>query len=365
MTEEKSRLRDSLTFRNGKTSPERSSSGTMPVFGSNGIIGFSDEQNVEGASIIIGRVGSYCGSTYFSDSSCWVTDNAIVAQAIEPDETRFWYYALNSIGLNRLSHGSGQPLLNQSILNNIEFEAPHRSERLAIAATLGALDDKIESNRRAIRSAMALAEAIYQRVAALACKKRLGDHSTLVLGGTPSRKRTELWEGGTVPWIASGAANADIVMEPTEFITQAALDGSAAKMMPKGATVLAITGATLGQVALLGISTSGNQSLVGVWGETESTTSWLHFALRASVEELVKSATGAAQQHVNKGNVGDLMVPIPGPDELQAWSEVCVPLIERAIQLSAESRNLSTMRDALLPELLSGRIRAADVEVAQ
>src|SRR5690606_32358493 len=138
-----------------------------------------------------------------------------------------------------------------------------------------------------------------------------------------------------------------------------ALAQSAAKMMPKGATVIAITGATLGQVALLGIDTSGNQSLVGVWADKPALTTWLHLALRASVNELVKSATGAAQQHVNKGNVAELMVPVLDDEELDEWAAVNVPLIEQCVQLEAESQRLTALRDALLPELLSGRIRVS------
>lgn len=127
--------------------------------------------------------------------------------------------------------------------------------------------------------------------------------------------------------------------------------------MPKWATVIAITGATLGQVALLGIDTSGNQSLVGVWANEPNLTIWLHFALRASMDDLVKSATGAAQQHVNKGNVSELMVPILEAKKLGEWAAVNVPLIERCVQLEGESQRLVALRDTLLPELLSGRIR--------
>lgn len=255
--------------------------------------------------------------------------------------------------------GAAQPTLNAQQMGEFEFLLPPLEEQRAIAATLGALDDKIESNRRAVAIALSLALASYEHAALSASRERLGDLATLVLGGTPSRKRPELWENGSIPWIASGAANAEIVLQPTELITQDALAQSAAKMMPKGATVIAITGATLGQVALLGIDTSGNQSLVGVWADKPALTTWLHLALRASVNDLVKSATGAAQQHVNKGNVAELMVPVLDDEELDEWAAVNVPLIEQCVQLEAESQRLTALRDALLPELLSGRIRVS------
>ncbi len=169
---------------------------------------------------------------------------------------------------------------------------------------------------------MTLAETYFQQVAPVASTERLSGHATVVLGGTPSRKRLELWQDGTVPWIASGAANADIVMEPTELITNAALHGSGREADAEGGDCRCHYRRTLGQVALLGIETSGNQSLVGVWSQDQYMTSWLHFALRASVGELMKSATGAAQQHVNKGNIADLMIPIPDAEDLRHGRDV-------------------------------------------
>ena len=64
-------------FLNGKSSPERIEGGEYPVYGANGIIGFSDYYNSEENSIIIGRVGSYCGSLFYSKTRCWITDNSI------------------------------------------------------------------------------------------------------------------------------------------------------------------------------------------------------------------------------------------------------------------------------------------------
>ena len=75
----KTTLGELITFSNGRTSPDRVENGQFPVFGSNGLIGKSNESNSPAHSIIVGRVGSYCGSVHYSKKSCWVTDNAIKA----------------------------------------------------------------------------------------------------------------------------------------------------------------------------------------------------------------------------------------------------------------------------------------------
>lgn len=126
--------------------------------------------------------------------------------------------------------------------------------------------------------------------------------------------------------------------------------------MPAGSTVLAITGATLGQVALLGIETAGNQSLVGIWADDSALTSWLHFAVSDAIPQLVGRATGAAQQHVNKGDVASLSILLPERHSLENWFRVCGPLVDRAICAARESKALAELRDALLPGLLSGQV---------
>ena len=151
-----------LLFSNGKSSPERSDSLPYPVYGSNGIIGFSDETNAPPKTTVIGRVGSYCGSLHYSDKICWVTDNAIRANAANGNDAKFLFYLLQTLRLNDRKAGSGQPLLNQTILSSIPVVVPHPVEQRAIAHILGTLDDKIELNRRMNATLEAMARALFK-----------------------------------------------------------------------------------------------------------------------------------------------------------------------------------------------------------
>ncbi|HBR2031141.1 restriction endonuclease subunit S [Klebsiella quasipneumoniae] len=133
-----------LQIRNGKSSPSRTETGEYPVYGSNGIIGYSDEYNANENTIIIGRVGSYCGSVYISDKKCWVTDNAIIGTAKNKNESYFWFYLLKNIDLNNYRTGSGQPLLNQTIINAISVTIPSLSEKkISIGYFIRNFDQKI------------------------------------------------------------------------------------------------------------------------------------------------------------------------------------------------------------------------------
>ncbi|NMM50750.1 restriction endonuclease subunit S [Marinigracilibium pacificum] len=151
-----------LTFSNGKTSPKRDDNYQFNVFGSNGIIGKTNKINCPANSIVIGRVGSYCGSVYFSNSECWVTDNAIKAVVKEENSAKYLYYKLISFNLNKLQIGTGQPLLNQSILKSIETKIHPLHEQKAIAHILGTLDDKIELNWKMNQTLEEMAQALFK-----------------------------------------------------------------------------------------------------------------------------------------------------------------------------------------------------------
>ena len=111
---------------------------------------------------MIGRVGSYCGSLHYSDQMCWVTDNAIQANAIDENDARFLLYLLQTLRLNGWRAGSGQPLLNQTILSSIPVVVPGPTEQRAIGRILGTLDDKIELNQRMSETLEAMVRALFK-----------------------------------------------------------------------------------------------------------------------------------------------------------------------------------------------------------
>ncbi|EMV5377870.1 restriction endonuclease subunit S, partial [Escherichia coli] len=137
--------------------------GEYPVYGSNGIIGYSDEYNANENTIIIGRVGSYCGSVYISGKKCWVTDNAIIGTAKNENESHFWFYLLKKIDLNNYSTGSGQPLINQTIINTISVTIPKLSEkRVSIGHFLRHFDQKINLSLNINQSLEQMSQTLFK-----------------------------------------------------------------------------------------------------------------------------------------------------------------------------------------------------------
>jgi type I restriction enzyme, S subunit len=114
------KLNDAVLTKNGK-SIELDDTGIYKVYGSNGVIGRAKKHNAEN-SIIIGRVGAYCGSVQFERNKLWATDNTIIATANSQKTNIYWcFFLLKFLNLRNFAGGSAQPLLTQSLIGNIEI----------------------------------------------------------------------------------------------------------------------------------------------------------------------------------------------------------------------------------------------------
>lgn len=273
--------------------------------------------------------------------------------------TEFWHQAAD-----RMNNTDMAAYINLADIRSLKVSLPEVSEQHAVANVLGALDDKIAANALLSKKSVEVAQALFERTleSAEVQWKPLGAVATTVLGGTPSKDNLSYWTEGTVAWLNSGKANEDRIIHPSEYITDEALQRSAAKLMPVGATLIAITGATLGQVARLEVEASGNQSLVGIWNVDQHLNDWLYFAVRGQIPKLLTRATGAAQQHVNKRDVDALSVPVVEASDLASFYEAVHPLLGVAVTADKENVNLAATRDTLLPRLMSGKLGVKEAE---
>lgn len=117
---------DLFTWANGKALTQKElQKGNIPVFGGNGINGYHHESLMNFPTLIVGRVGVFCGNIFITSSPSWVTDNAIYAKSISEEiSLKFSEMIFKSENLNKKASGSGQPFINQRILNEIEINLP-------------------------------------------------------------------------------------------------------------------------------------------------------------------------------------------------------------------------------------------------
>lgn len=122
----------------------------FPVYGGNGILGYTSHYFVDKEVIVIGRVGEYCGAVYKAPKFSWITDNALYTTEIIRSEIELNYlkYLLIYLNLNKFKKKSGQPLMTQQIIYSIQIPLPPLPEQLKIADILSTVDKKIELERQ-------------------------------------------------------------------------------------------------------------------------------------------------------------------------------------------------------------------------
>ena len=135
--------------------------GAYPVFGGNGIRGYTDAYNFEGECAIIGRQGAYCGNTKYFCGKAYMTEHAIVATA--NDEHNIGYIAnlLSIMNLGQYQGQSAQPGLSVNTLSKIELKLPDKKTQDSIFSLLSALDKKIALNKQINARLEKMAKTLY------------------------------------------------------------------------------------------------------------------------------------------------------------------------------------------------------------
>ena len=282
--------------------------------------------------------------------------------------------------------GATVPHLNLGDIRKLGLpKLPPLPTQRRIAAILSAYDDLIENNTRRIALLEQMAQLLYREwfvhfrfpghedVAMVESELgeipagwnlvSIGDRFEVELGGTPARKEPEYWQNGDIPWITSGKVNELRILDESEFITLSGLANSSTKIMPVRTTVLAITGATLGQVSLLEIEACANQSVVGVYDQDGLYTEYLYLKFCEIIESVIANASGSAQQHINKGIVSKTEILIPNEQIANDFNKLIRPFFDTIVNLMQKNDVLRRTRDLLLPRLISGEVDVSNLDI--
>jgi type I restriction enzyme S subunit len=380
--------------------------GQVPVYGTNGPVGWTDQPLAPGPGVILGRKGAYRG-VHFSPQPFFVIDTAYYVAPKTELDMRWLYYAMVHHKLGEIDDGSPIPSTTRSAVYHCELEVPDVNEQRAIAAVLGSLDDKIDLNWRMNETLEAMARAIFKswfvdfdpvrakaedRDTGLApdlaklFPKRFGTDGLpegwqtkkiqelpvrIAMGPFGSRIKTENFVGSGVPVIRGGNLRDGFVDEDFVFVTpeKAQELGSAAAF--SGDIVITHRG-TLGQVGKIPSDSNYNkyivsqsQMLLGSGGSYVS----LHF-----LYEFFRSPAGLAALLANTTTTGvpaiarpttslrAIELIYPSNSVLKEFDRIVHELEARRVAAKVENETLAALRNLLLPKLMSGEIRIKDVK---
>lgn len=370
------RLGEIADIKNGKSRPKHT--GNIPVYGGNGILDYSNSSNVKGETIIIGRVGAYCGSVYFENKDIWVSDNALYAKQKTGFNSKYIYFLLKNDNLNQYAGGSSHPLLTQGRLNDLKFKLPDLPTQTAIAEILSSLDDKIELNNKINQELENLAQTLFKHwFIDFEFPNESGDPYKSSGGEMVDSELGEIPKGWEVKQLKDFVNCYDNKRVPLSSRERAIRKGSypyygAASLMDyvddylfDGIYVLmgedgSVTDANGYPVLqyVFGQFWVNNHAHV-LQGTTISTELVMCLLKNTNISHLV---TGAVQPKLNQGNMNKISLAIPNDLNILNSLEMNIKSIYESVRNNTqENQELTLLRDTLLPKLISGELEVADI----
>lgn len=263
--------------------------------------------------------------------------------------------------------GSGQPTIPMKTIRVLPISVPSRCNQTKIAKILKNIDDKIKLNNKINNNLHDLCNNLYFKLVSQlndtnSSVESIKNVAKCVLGGTPSRTKKDYWNG-SINWINSGEINKFRIIKASEKITELGLNKSSTTLLPRGTTVLAITGATLGQVSRLEIDSCANQSVIGIITNKKELNNYIYLSILNSINDLVLKQTGGAQQHINKNDVETHEIIVPSTELISQFDEIIRPLFDQISVNCFEVNKLEQLRDTLLPKLMNGEIDLDSIEI--
>ena len=393
-----------FTYGKGLPAGKRNLSGHFAVFGSNGIVGWHDTALTDGPTVVIGRKGTV-GAVHYWPDPCWPIDTTYYTTGSDADLVRYRYYALGALGLADMNTHSAVPGLNRDDAHSLDLPLPPLPEQRRIASILGALDDKIKLNQRMNETLEQMARALYKSWfvdfdpvrAKMDGRWQRGES----LPGLPAElydlfpdrftvsELSEIPEGWKVEplgeladlnpesWSRSNSpANVEYVdlantkwgvIETTQNFLWEDAPSRAKRVLRAGDSIVGTVRPGNGSYSLI-----GNDGLTGSTGFAVlrplhprfRELVYLVATAQENIERLAHRADGAAYPAVRPEIVAETKVSMPttGDDILNWFSMSVGSILDRMESTKAEQRSLAVQRDALLPRLVSGKLRVAGNE---
>lgn len=281
-----------------------------------------------------------------------------------PHNGVFLSYYLNGTlrrKIAKIAQGDTVVHLYPSQLEGVSIAFPQSTEQQKIADCLTSLDEVIAAQGRKVEALKThkrgLMQQLFPREGETLPQLRypefrdapdweevqLGRLFDTTSGGTPDRAKREYWSG-TIPWVTTSLVDFNVVTKAHEFISEAGLENSSAKLLPKGTILIAMygQGKTRGKVAMLGIAAATNQACAAILPNDKIDQRFALASLCSRYEEMRALSNSGGQENLSQGLIRGL--PFRYPKDVGEQSKIvsCVSALDFAI--AAESEELEALK---------------------
>ncbi|MCG8206170.1 restriction endonuclease subunit S [Tenacibaculum finnmarkense] len=289
------------------------------------------------------------------------------------------------------SGGTSIQNLNQRILANVKIPLFSIKKQNQITKVLSDLDSKIAINNKINAALEAMAKTLYdywfvqfdfpdkngkpykssegkmifneelKREIPVGWEvKKLKEIAKTGSGGTPLKSKKEYYDKGNISWINSGEVNASFIISAKKYITQLGLDKSSAKLFKKGTILMAMYGATAGQVSLIDFEACTNQAICGINPIDEKLKYYTKFSLEDLYQYLINLSTGSARDNLSQDKIKELNIIIPNEALISAFHNNINSNFDEILLNLKQNQKLSELRDWLLPMLMNGQVSVGE-----
>lgn len=350
--------------------------------------GLSEVKNclLPSKSVCVSCIGSELGKVVITNKPTVTNQQFNSIIPTDENDTDFIYYLMTIVGkhLNFLSKTStAVPIINKSTFSDYEIEVPSLENQRRIAKVLSSLDDKIETNRRINDNLEQQAQALFKSwfvdfepfkngkfveselgmIPEGWSVKKAEDICAINIGKTPPRKEHEWFseceEDNVWVSIADMGNCGMFIADSSEYLTDDAINKFNIIMVEKD-TVLLSFKLTVGRVAIADTRLTTNEAIARFILPDNSYREFIYLYLKQYQYENLGSTSSIATA-VNSKTIKGMKLLSPNDDIISEFSKVVSSLFEKTRNLLQESRRLASLRDTLLPRLMSGEIKVEDV----
>lgn len=381
------RLKNLATIKNGQDYKSVQVEDGYPVIGSGGQFTFASKFMYDKPSVLLGRKGTIDKPLYIN-KPFWTVDTMYYTELNKGVDAKYLYYLALTIQFSRYSTNTALPSMTQEHLSNYKFSIPRvESERRGIIDFLhhetAKIDILIEKQQQLIELLKEKRQAVISHAVTKGLNpdvpmkdsgvewlgtipkhwsiwKLFHAYDTIGSGTTPT-SNDENWFQGNIPWVTTGELRENIINNTLKNISTVTLQSfSALKLYPAGSIIIAMYGATIGRIGILGVDATTNQACCAMTKSKVINNLYLKYWLQTFRENIINLSSGGGQPNINQEKVASLKISSPDLNEqliiidfLDKKTTKIDDLISKQLQ---QIELLKERRTALISAAVTGKI---------